>query len=280
MRASHYAWLEHQREKAMEKFDSTKAVKHVRILKPGDIVVLKNDNHVIGAVRKLEYKYSEPLRIKNVDKGGHTYQLETLSGKILPNRHNYVNLRKVTLPNQCPVRTKYKEEETRRYHEAKKNKKTKNREGEKQRFNESEKNKKTNKNQKKSEKLKKIKRRAGPPEPTRKQPPRACKSVHTTEKTNPSSPETSDQINMLITNFLNEQQWQEKRLDAIQGQLDAISSSKHQDSQRIVSNFNPQNDASIMQMQPDYPIMNAKNHDRNQQNYLRPRANRPARTIT
>ena len=84
----------------------------------------------------------------------------------------------------------------------------------------------------------------------------------------------------LATDFLKEQQWQEKRLDAGQGQLDAISSRKHQDSQRIVSNFNPQNDASTMQMQPDYPIMNTKNHDRNQENHLRPRANRPARTVT
>ena len=156
----------------------------------------------------------------------------------------------------------------RRFYESKKNKKSKCKEGEKQRFKESEKNKKINKNQKKSEKLDKIKRRVDLPKPTRTQPPRACKSVHITEETNPSSLESSDQLNMLWMKFLNEQKWLENSLDAGKEQLDAIGSRKHENSQRIVSNFNPQNDANVMQVQPDYPIMNFKNHDRNKQNRL------------
>ena len=167
MRKAHYEWLNHQREMNIKKFNKDKAVKMVRKIRPGDIVVARTDQHVVGGARKLEYKYSKPLRVISHDKKKTTYVLQDIeTGKELPNKWNYNNIRLCVLPSQCKVRNEYNEEIDKRrkeyYPKSKPCKIQKKSKNQNQKINE--------------QPIRAI--------PTRIQPPRRCKNQSLTEEVN------------------------------------------------------------------------------------------------
>ena len=180
MRKSHREWLLHQQEASIKKFDR-KAVKVIRKLKIGDIVVIRDEKHQIGAKTKLEFKYSQPLRIVDIDPSRHTYKLQNIqTGENLPNRWNYTLLRKCLLPAQNETRQKYDKEITRRTEEMK--------------------------GLRTSKKLRKIKRRPNTHDPdhesitdtTRRiQPHRKCKSTPKNEEVNMANLEPDIQMRLM-----------------------------------------------------------------------------------